>query len=294
MKGKKVTAIALTGILTAAVAFVPVSDVRAASKAEYTKSENVYVCMDTAGEVDGTYVVNTFTVTDNGEITDYGDYDSVQNLTNLDEIEKDKDEYTIQADKGKFYYQGNMDNAQIPWNFEIQYVLDGKEVDADEVAGAEGDLEIHMFVKENPVAMNPKFFQSYLLQASLTLDSSLCEEIRAKGANIVDAGSNVQVTYTVMPNAVQQAEMDKEDVKELVIYTKVTDFEMDDISINGAAMADFPVSFASADNSHTGQTMFIMSAKGVTIPEEKVEAKAEKDNRNFLQKLIDKIKYHNN
>lgn len=80
-------------------------------------------------------MVNAFTVTEAGEITDYGDYESVHNLTSLEAIEEDKDEYTFYSEKGKFYYQGNMVDAQLPWNFEMKYVLDGKEVSTEELAG---------------------------------------------------------------------------------------------------------------------------------------------------------------
>ena len=341
MNKKKMASAALTGVLAAGVALAPTQKAMAASKAEYSKNENVYVRMDSDGDVTGTYVVNAFTVTEEGEITDYGDYESVHNLTNLDTIEEDKDEYTFYAEKGKFYYQGNMRDAQLPWNFEMWYVLDGKEVDAEELAGAEGDLEIHMRIKENAAVTNPAFYPAYLLQVSFTLDNDLCEDIVAKGASMADAGADQQVTFTVMPEAAKQnadsgqteaqegrsadaqageaqgeqptdtengdvsdgqstdtEQSDSSDEKdtakegELVISASVTDFEMGDISINGAAMTDFPVSFVSKDNQKMGQTMFIMSMEGITIPEEEAVETVVEDNRNFFQKLIDKILNH--
>lgn len=57
---------------------------------------------------------------------------------------------------------------------------------------------------------------------------------------------------------------------ELVVSASVTDFEMGDISINGAAMTDFPVPFVSQDNQDMGQTMFIMSMEIITIPEDEI------------------------
>lgn len=284
---KKMAVTALTGAVGAGIALVPMTQAMAVSKAEYSKNENVYVRMDSEGDVTGTYVVNTFTVKEAGEITDYGDYESIQNLTGLEAIEEDKDEYTFYAEKGKFYYQGNMGEPQLPWNFETRYVLDGKEVDAEELAGAEGDLDIHLLIKENPAVANPAFYQSYLLQASFTLDNDLCEDIVAEGANMADAGANQQITFNVTPD-MEEAE----NQVELVVSAAVTDFEMDDISINGAAMTDFPMSFASEDNQEMEQTMFIMSMEGITIPEEKTVETVVEDNRNFFQKLIDRILNH--
>lgn len=57
-------------------------------------------------------------------------------------------------------------------------------------------------------------------------------------------------------------------------------------------MTDFPVSFVSEDNQKMGQTMFIMSMEGITIPEEEVVETVVEDNRNFFEKLIDKILNH--
>lgn len=312
MNKKKIATAALTGGLIAGMVLAPLTEVMAASKAKYNKNENVYVRMDSEGDVTGTYVVNAFTVKEAGEITDYGDYESVHNLTSLDAIEEDKDEYTFYAEKGKFYYQGNVGDSQLPWNFETTYILDGKEVDAEELAGAEGDLEIHMLIKENAAVANPAFYPAYLLQVSFTLDNDLCEDIVAKGASMADAGADQQITFTVMPDAgsgqtgtqdgqssdtetgESQEGKSTETAKEveLVISASVTDFEMGDISINGAAMTDFPVSFVSEDNEKMGQTMFIMSMEGITIPEEEVVENVVEDNRNFFQKLIDKILNH--
>lgn len=297
MNKKKMAVTALTGALAAGLALAPTTEAIAASKADYSKNENVYVRMDSEGDVTGTYVVNAFTVKDAGEITDYGDYESIHNLTSLDAIEEDMHEYTFYAEKGKFYYQGNMGDAQLPWNFETRYILDGKEVDAEELAGAEGDLEIHMLIKENAAVANPAFYPAYLLQVSFTLDNDLCENITAKGANMADAGANQQITFTVMPGAAAQnadsgQSTDTAKEVELVVSASVTDFEMGDISINGAAMTDFPVSFVSEDNQKLEQTMFIMSMEGITIPEEEVVETVVEDNRNFFEKLIDKILNH--
>lgn len=40
-----------------------------------------------------------------------------------------------QWEKGKFYYQGDLDSAKIPWDVDILYELDGEEIDAKDLAG---------------------------------------------------------------------------------------------------------------------------------------------------------------
>ena len=346
MNQKRIVMLGTAGIVSASTLCYSLSCF-AASEAEYIKDENVYVRMENDGEVLGTYVVNGFTVTDAGEITDYGDYETVKNLSNLNEIEEDKDEYTIYADKGKFYYQGDIKNAELPWNFEIEYELDGKSIDPEDLAGESGDLELTIKVRKNNDAHAAEFYDYYMLQTAVTLDNDLCEDIEAEGATIVDTGSSEKLTYTFMPgheqgydeeqngdeelpeeesteaekksdgavkddsdvqvstdaeeNSESEDTADKENVTSnddvvacYVVKASVEDFEMDDITINGAPMMPLEKSFASDENTNTRQTMFIMSAEGIENEEEEaVEAEQVENKGNFIQQIIDRFKNRN-
>lgn len=290
----------MSGALALGLIFTMGTTAFAASDAEYTKNENVYVRLEQNGEVSGAYVVNSFHVTKEGEITDYGDYDKVQNLTNLEAIESDKDEHTFTAEEGKFYYQGDIDKAELPWTFDIVYTLDGEEVEKDELAGQEGELEIRLQVRRNPAFADANFFQTYMLQTSFTLDPALCDHIHAEGValgetaatdsgdqtagttiqtTMTDAGANENITFIVYPGT----------EAELVITADVENFEMDDIAINGAAAAEFPKSYVSDANTNVDKTTFIISAEGVTIPEPVVEEVVEEE-PSFIDKLLDLFK----
>lgn len=310
-KTKKSIGTAAAILLAESMALFSGMSVFAATDAEYTKKENVYVIMDSEGKVTGTYVVNNFHVTKEGEITDYGDYDCVQNLTNLDEIENDGEEHTFWSEKGKFYYQGDISDKELPWLIEIRYQLDGDKKKPEEMAGVKGDLEMTIHVEPNTQADNRIFSASYLLQVSVTLDSGICENIRADGATIVDAGENEQVTFTVMPGT----------TADLVIEAEVENFEMDRISISGASAAGMgtgsrngtasadegtagtnenaengaaqdgnetqeaeTLSFVSEDNKDTSQVIFLMTVDGITIPEEEA-AEEVVVQKTFVQKL---------
>lgn len=271
---KKIAAVTTMGALAFSMLGTAAIPVKAASDAEYTKNENVYVRMEQDGSQKGTYVVNSFTITKAGEITDIGDYDRIYNLTDLSEIEQDKDEQVFDAEEGKFYYQGDIEKAEIPWNFDITYILDGTEVEKEELEGAEGDLIIKIQVRKNPSMITDSFFNGYLLQVSVTLDSDLCENIAAEGASITDAGSDEKITYVINPGT----------EADLEISADVENFEMDDIMITGAAAQEMAVSFLSDQNEHIKQTTFIMSAEGVTIPDEKEEVVKE-EKESFLDKF---------
>lgn len=152
------------------------------------KEEVIYINLDAGGKVKDVYAVNIFGT---GEITDYGDYSSVQMLNSTEPISQSDDKITFFSEEDKAYYQGNLENVEIPWNISLRYYLDGIEHSADEIAGKSGKLEIRFQVTENP-ACSGTFFEDYALQASFTLDTEQCSDISAPDATIANVGSSKQ------------------------------------------------------------------------------------------------------
>lgn len=190
------------------------------------KEENVYASLEEDGTVSGVYVVNEYDLEKDTRITDYGDYTEVTNLTTEDKIEETADGYTVEGKKGKFYYQGNLETKELPWNIQISYYLNGEKKDPAELAGESGNLEIRISVKKNE-KVKGDYFEDYLLQATVTLDSEKCKNIQAEGATLANVGADKQILYNIM--AGQE--------KEISITSEVTDFEMDGISFQGVPMS---------------------------------------------------------
>lgn len=143
-------------------------------------------------------------------------------LNSTEDIAQDGDKITFSSEKDKAYYQGNLDNVEIPWNISLRYSLDGTEYSAEEIAGKSGKLEIRFNVTENTVCSG-NFFDDYALQASFTLDTEQCSNISAPDATIANVGSDKQLTYTILPG---------EGIN-TAITADVKDFEMNAVSING-------------------------------------------------------------
>lgn len=214
---KKTVAVLLSGtmVLTSAVpAFAAETQDQPSEKEEV-----IYINLDAGGEVRDVYAVNIF---NSGDVVDYGDYSSVQMLNSTEPISQNGDKITFTSAKEKNYYQGDLENAEIPWNISVRYYLDGKEYSADEIAGKSGKLEIHFQITKND-ACPGTFFDDYALQASVTLDTKQCSNISAPDATIANVGSSKQLTYTVLPG----------EGMDTVITADVTDFEMSAVSING-------------------------------------------------------------
>lgn len=190
------------------------------------KEENVYASLEEDGTVSGVYVVNEYDLEKDTRITDYGDYTEVTNLTTEDKIEETADGYTVEGKKGKFYYQGNLETKELPWKIQISYYLNGEKKNPKELAGESGNLEIRISVKKNE-KVKGDYFEDYLLQATVTLDSEKCKNIQAEGATLANVGADKQILYNIM--AGQE--------KEISITSEVTDFEMDGISFQGVPMS---------------------------------------------------------
>lgn len=186
------------------------------------KEEVVYIMTDAKGGVNSVNVVNIF---GKGSITDYGNYNAVKMLTSTEPINKDGDKITFSTDDDRVYYQGTLDNAQIPWDIDISYKLDGKTISPDDLAGKSGAVEIHISITKNEKCTSD-FYDNYALQAAFTLDTNTCENIKADGATLANVGSNKQISYTVLPGRGLEAD----------ITADVKDFEMAEAAINGVKL----------------------------------------------------------
>ncbi|MGG1876736.1 hypothetical protein ABDI30_03995 [Paenibacillus cisolokensis] len=135
-------------------------------------------------------------------------------------LEQTGDAVEAAAPKGKFSYQGNMNDAALPWIISVSYLLDGKKIAPENLAGAEGHVQIRIETSLNE-EVDAVFFQNYLLQVSLSLDTKIFRNIQAPDGVIANAGKNQQVTFTVMP----------EKNANLLVEADAAGFELDGIDI---------------------------------------------------------------
>ena len=215
---KKGIALSLVALMVTSTS-IPV----AAAENTSSKEEVVYIMMQADGSTDNVNVVNIFK---GGDITDYGNYSSVKMLTTTDTINQTEDKITFSSSAEKVYYQGTLEDTEIPWNISIRYFLDNKEYTAVEIAGMSGSLEIKISITENNRCKG-SYFDDYALQATFLLDTNLCSNIKSDGATTANVGSDKQLLYTILPGK----------GLETSIYADVENFEMDSISINGIKLS---------------------------------------------------------
>ena len=169
-----------------------------ASTAVFDKTEVVYVSLDATGAARSASVVNMFDVESGGQVVDFGPYDDVLSLSEEKPLSREGQATSFSVGEGTFLYQGNVSQPVIPWNISLSYELDGRSVSADEVAGAEGEVVIHLKTGRNEDA-DRAFYDSYMLQATFTLPAGTCSDVVAEQATLAMSGEDRTVAFTVLP-----------------------------------------------------------------------------------------------
>ena len=228
MKKNKIISLVLATMIMGGVA-TPISafaqeivtsdNLEDSSRENTDKEEVVYVNLNNNGLVDKVYAVNIF---NSKNIVDYGDYSEVRNMNTNDVLNYSNGKIVTTNSSDKLYYEGVLENAEIPWNIDISYYLNGERISADKLAGSAGSLEIKISISSNEKC-NSVFFENYALQGAVLLDTEKCANIESDEATIANVGSKKQLSYMILPNK----------GKEITIKADVKDFEMPSISLNG-------------------------------------------------------------
>jgi len=187
-----------------------------------SREEVIYAVAHPDGRIDAVYAVNHFILATAGKLTDYGRYSAVTNLTNTNPVIYSNDTINAYVNGENFYYQGDMTENRLPWIFGISYYLNGKRISPEDLAGSSGQLEIHIKTRKDE-AVNPVFYENYMLQISIKLDMDKSSGINAPDAVLANAGKNKVVTYTVLPGRDE----------DFILTANVRDFAMEGIEIAG-------------------------------------------------------------
>ena len=200
---------ALPMVLAAAVfaVMLPGSAVYADIHSDKPKSETVYAVLGNDGTYSGATVVNAFT--QDGQIVDYGDYVSLQNLMGPENplVDGDMITWPAEATQGleRFLYQGDTNRA-LPFSIHIAYYLNGQSVAPRDIAGKTGELTIEITAKnktgtgEMDALSDREIFTPFAVQTSLTLNSGMytVRDIPENAAQVL-AGSSYTISYSSFP-----------------------------------------------------------------------------------------------
>lgn len=222
---KKMYKKAVVGILATALV-MSIETTALAANTRSIKEENIYAILHNNGEVNSIYAVNSFELQEPGQIIDYGNYDTVRNMTTTEELNYKDGVITVNAPKGRFYYQGNPLSKELPWDIQIEYRLDNEKIEPAELIGKSGKVSIEIHIGKNN-QVTEEFFENYSLQISLSLGDDKFSQITAEGATLANAGNNKSITFTHLPGS----------EKSYIINADVTNFELAPILFNGVMIS---------------------------------------------------------
>ena len=197
---KRVTASVLTAaLLCTSAGSVPVYGAPAGADID----ETMYVNLDYYGKTTKVNVVKGVNLNGLGEITDYGNYINVENMSTSDAPVLGDGSVTWnlpEGQKGRFYYKCTMDNEQVvlPWDFDVSYKLNGVPTDGDKLAGANGLIEINVKATPNDNA-DLYYRNNMMLMMTVPVDMSKCYSVDADGAQIQSLGSTTAAVFSALP-----------------------------------------------------------------------------------------------
>lgn len=197
----KVTACTLCALLSSCMIPAAAFAQEEGETSHAQKTQVVYVNADIDGSNRGVYVVNRFDGATGGVVRDTADYTEVRNLTDAQEL-RAQGTNSIEVAKGEpFLYQGNLAaETELPWTVTAHYTLNGREVDASQLGGAAGEVQLTVEIEPNgEFSREGDFADSYLLQVSGSLDNDCFHGISAPDASVAQVGDATQFTYMVLP-----------------------------------------------------------------------------------------------
>lgn len=198
---KQHTAVGMAAVLTALS--VPGQRVQAAPPAVQV-DETAYINLDYYGGIEEVNIVKGCTLNGNTIITDYGNYDKVENMTNGAEpvLEKGKVVWDLTGqEEDRFYFECRSDALakELPWSIDVTYRLNGKECKAEELAGAEGMVSMLIDVMPNEKA-EEYYKNNMILSAAVLVDMDKDNySLEAPGAQLQTMGTKKMVLFMALP-----------------------------------------------------------------------------------------------
>ena len=191
------------------------------------KDETVYALLNEDGSVRSVYVVNHSKVLEDGTYVDFGNYKKIESLSeNIQpRTEGDRIIWELKKSYGDFYYKGELAGVELPWTFNIQYFLDGNKIQAQDLAGRSGKVEIVLSVTANESVL-PYFREKFAMQVQVPIDINRASIISAHGATQVITGKTNTLAYTVLPGTSGSYR----------IVMEAVDFELESMSIGISAI----------------------------------------------------------
>ena len=170
------------------------------------KEETVYVLSDANGNVTKTIVSDWLKNKDGSDkIEDKSDLKNIENVKSDAAFTEGEDNKIVWDAKGKdIYYQGETDK-ELPVDVKITYLLDGKEMSANEIAGKSGKVTIRFDYTNNEdreVIINgvkTKMYVPFTMISGMILDGDKFSNVEINSGKVLSDGDKLIVVGLAFP-----------------------------------------------------------------------------------------------
>lgn len=165
--------------------------------------EAVYVNLDYYGGLKDMRIVKGVTPNGQTTFTDYGDYQSVFNMTSKEKPELGSGIVTwnLESPRDRFYYEctpENPETLQMPWTFDVSYKINGRDAAAEECAGQDALIETTITCIPNSNA--DEYYQNnMILMVAALVDLSEGDTLDAPEAQIQSVGTYKTAVFMALP-----------------------------------------------------------------------------------------------
>ena len=186
------------------------------SEKEIGKEETVYVLADSTGK-ERKVIVSDHLINDGNKdtIEDASDLKDIENVKGDETFKQDGSKLTWQADVNDIYYQGTS-TKETPVSQTITYSLDGKEVKPEELAGKSGKVTIRFDYTNNETVKTKidgkeeEIYVPFAAISGMVLDDSFSNVKVTNGKVISDGKNNIVVGYA-LPGLKESLDVDDSD-----------------------------------------------------------------------------------
>lgn len=172
-----------------------------------TYDEAYYAMLDYYGNLTEGSVVKSYTLNGANSISDYGKYDSVNNLTDstLHSTTGSKTTFDFGSTPPEhFYFEGKTTQPfeTLPWTISMSYKLNGVPSNAEDLAGKTGVVEIDLnFVPNESASSYAR--NNYTLEAMAVFNQDDILSLKAEGAQVQLVGNLRIVLFLCLPGEEQ-------------------------------------------------------------------------------------------
>ena len=214
-----------------AVTAVPVEE----KKEEITKDETVYVLAGADGSVKkiivSDWIKNTLGAS---SLTDTSELSDIENVKGDESYTLNKDAKVWDAQGNDIYYQGNIEK-ELPVGLTVSYMLDGKKISVDDIAGKTGkvtirfDYDNRQFETVKIDGKDEKIYVPFAMLTGTLLDNNNFRNIKVTNGKLINDGDRTAVVGIALPGLQENLGIskDKIDIPDYVeITADATDFSL--------------------------------------------------------------------